>query len=815
MYQKNQNIFILTVFVLLAACQKTPSIEKFSGKNSVPKGETGTLSWETKNAKKVYLRDNKTQEKKEVSPIEKKFVFQPTQDFSYTLIIEQGKKTIEKEFKGKVVKNLPIFYDVKGTNELTMGENKEAFLEWKTRKATKVLLKIDNIYSPVDLNGKINLLRDTTRTYQLLALNDFGDTAKAEHKLVIKPNTINISLANEFGSPELIAEDNNVLTWNCPDAEYVKIDCEPAKQFKPTDTYIIRPHKDSASFQTKLYVKYPNIPEPKVFLYNAGVVPIKIRFVTSKTKANLYDKIVLSWNTEGAKSIKLIIDDEELNNQKKKDNYTFTIKKPTKVQLVATDKNGQIHTRIWNIKCGERRPFIKNAIDYQTFKSQNAKNVKARLIADIFQIDRTKFPNEIKLRILVTDTLGNFVRGLAPPTISEKEARNFFIELVESIGTQQQTIKDMKIVEINHLISQPYDVSMCLDYSGSMLSDIQALESAMQKLINKKNEEDKMSIVRFDDKLVTESKMTLHTDSLLKNIKWEGMKGFGGSTALYAGIDEALVTFDSLNKNRQKILFVFTDGHENSSFSHASKGRAFTALQVAKKARKYGVKLYPIGLGDGVNDDLLRNLGWVTDGSAIFIDNKEEIDAVYTELPRIFRNYYEITYKPIQTKTEEGKREITLKYNNQKRQVSTSTFYQTNDKYNFDEYETNYFSKGTGKSKMKVIVPPQAVAFFDFDKANLKPKFTANIESIITFLKSNSNAKALVLGHTDLVGTHEKNMTLSKQRAEEIQKYLIQKGIDSKRITIEPLGKTKPIWKEEKEAWQAQENRRIEIVIWE
>lgn len=809
---------------MMMACSQSslPKIDKFSGNRKVLQGEKATLNWEVRNAKKLYLLDSVTNNKIEINPATTKFQFKPVTNYSYTLIVEgKNNQTEQKIFSGTIAKNPPIIAEFKGTEEYTLGSSTRASLIWRIEKADKVFL--ENYNEPLDKKqGKffLPLGLDTTEVFKIVAIGQFGDTTTATHTVKVKKLKAGIRVASKFGSPEMIAGDNNVLTWDFPGAEVVQIE-GVSNTFKPTDTYIVVPKKEDRLFETDFIVTYPNNKKTKV-KFSTGVLRVKANFIPSKLKAGLYEKVTLAWNTESAKNIKLIVGKDTYENIDAKGKHTFTISKNTEVMLVFNDKYDEEHQIKWLVKCEETRPFIKNAIDYKDFKNDDNNALKKRLIFDIFQVDRSKFPDEIKLRILVTDTTGNFIRGLAPPSITEAEAKKFFVELVESIGTQQQTISNFKVKEINELKSSPYDIGLCLDYSGSMGSSINPLESAVRKFLNKKDDDDKMSLIRFDDKLKTEKPMTLSTNELIKDIEWKGLNNFGGSTALYAGIDEALETFDSTanSKDRQKILFVFTDGHENSSFSHAKKGRLFRAVDLALKARKRNIKLYPMGLGEGVNMELLNAMGWITDGKAIAVVNDSLIDEAYSELPRLFKNYYEITYKPIVSKDKEnGKRQIGLKYFNNRKTITTFTNYQTNEKFSFDEEERNYYMSSISNNQKTgnkiILIPPQAVAFFDFDKSNLKPTFTANIEAVISFLKSNTKAKADIFGHTDLVGTSEKNMILSKQRAEEIKNYIVRKGIDANRLQVIPLGKSKPIWKEEKKEWQAQENRRIEILVWE
>lgn len=67
-------------------------------------------------------------------------------------------------------------------------------------------------------------------------------------------------------------------------------------------------------------------------------------------------------------------------------------------------------------------------------------------------------------------------------------------------------------------------------------------------------------------------------------------------------------------------------------------------------------------------------------------------------------------------------------------------------------------------------------------------------------------------GHTDRLGGREANMVLSRNRVEEIRKYLIRRGIDQKRIKTQAFGGTRPISTENNEQ-SRQLNRRVEVRI--
>ncbi|GEM_PF-2370779 len=50
-------------------------------------------------------------------------------------------------------------------------------------------------------------------------------------------------------------------------------------------------------------------------------------------------------------------------------------------------------------------------------------------------------------------------------------------------------------------------------------------------------------------------------------------------------------------------------------------------------------------------------------------------------------------------------------------------------------------------------------------------------------LLENEGVKILISGHTDNIGAPDKNLKLSKERAEAVMAYLVKKGVDPNRIS--------------------------------
>lgn len=102
--------------------------------------------------------------------------------------------------------------------------------------------------------------------------------------------------------------------------------------------------------------------------------------------------------------------------------------------------------------------------------------------------------------------------------------------------------------------------------------------------------------------------------------------------------------------------------------------------------------------------------------------------------------------------------------------------------------------------------------FFELDSYNLKNESLVELEKLIEFMNFNKNVRIQIGGHTDNQGSAEYNKVLSENRAKEVQKYLVENGIDNSRMEYKGFGLTQPIDDNNTEKGRAN-NRRTEIVV--
>src|SRR2546426_4161741 len=102
-------------------------------------------------------------------------------------------------------------------------------------------------------------------------------------------------------------------------------------------------------------------------------------------------------------------------------------------------------------------------------------------------------------------------------------------------------------------------------------------------------------------------------------------------------------------------------------------------------------------------------------------------------------------------------------------------------------------------------------AYFDYDKADIRPDARTALSKTADFLKSNPKFKVTIEGHCDERGSTEYNLGLGDRRASAVKQYLVSLGVSADRMTTVSFGKEKPVCMEHNETcWQ--QNRRGHFV---
>lgn len=101
---------------------------------------------------------------------------------------------------------------------------------------------------------------------------------------------------------------------------------------------------------------------------------------------------------------------------------------------------------------------------------------------------------------------------------------------------------------------------------------------------------------------------------------------------------------------------------------------------------------------------------------------------------------------------------------------------------------------------------------FETGKAVIKKNSNGILNAVVKVMLENPTYNLSISGHTDDVGDDVKNMTLSKDRADAVAKYLIEHGVDPTRITTFGYGESKPVDTNLTASGRTR-NRRVELRV--
>lgn len=213
----------------------------------------------------------------------------------------------------------------------------------------------------------------------------------------------------------------------------------------------------------------------------------------------------------------------------------------------------------------------------------------------------------------------------------------------------------------------PFHAGLLIDTSASMQDSIDQVQAAAERFVDKAlRPQDRMAVLTFANRPQVESRFTKDTGKLARALA--SLKAVG-TTALYDSLVYALSYFDGISG--QKALLLLSDGKdENSSFSFES------ALETAHRS---GVTIYAIGLKEAAKDRntrrVLERIAAETGGQAFFIENVDELDAIYDRIERELRNRYLLTYQSTSTKPDSDFRVIRVDVDRRGADVRTMSGY--------------------------------------------------------------------------------------------------------------------------------------------
>jgi len=149
------------------------------------------------------------------------------------------------------------------------------------------------------------------------------------------------------------------------------------------------------------------------------------------------------------------------------------------------------------------------------------------------------------------------------------------------VDGQQQPIQFFR-----HDVNTPVSVGILVDTSGSMEPKIPQARAAISEFLNDLNQDDDVFLFAFSARPFLLQNFTENHALVASRL---GLLHAYGQTALFDAILDGLLMVEH-GRYDKKVLLVVTDGMDNSSQS--------TLEQVIGQARRLGVLIYSIGIGD-------------------------------------------------------------------------------------------------------------------------------------------------------------------------------------------------------------------------
>ncbi len=115
----------------------------------------------------------------------------------------------------------------------------------------------------------------------------------------------------------------------------------------------------------------------------------------------------------------------------------------------------------------------------------------------------------------------------------------------------------------------------------------------------------------------------------------------------------------------------------------------------------------------------------------------------------------------------------------------------------------------TAKEAEKFI--PKNIAF-EKSKIVILESSLNELNTFAKFMLDHPKINVVIEGHTDPVGDAKMNLELSKQRAYKVANYLVEKGIDNKRIKAKGFGGSRPLVMPKKGSYHPA-NRRVVFIL--
>ncbi len=422
---------------------------------------------------------------------------------------------------------------------------------------------------------------------------------------------------------------------------------------------------------------------------------------------------------------------------------------------VATSSSLAAQDTLSKVKRAAEDARIKSSLDGVRMTIQN--------------VDITKFPT-IKLIVEVLDDSARVMDSIDPTTLTVVE------------NGVPKPVTNVEKITIRERI--PVDFVFMVDITGTMQAHINGVKDNIEgfvEALRNRGIEYRLGLVLFSD-FVERSYQP--TSDVKEFLSWMAKVYASG------GFDEKENALEAINTatrmkwmpaaNRVAVLITDAPYHQ---FGEKGNGRTYmTTETIIPLLKDNNVRLFAIVPPDLTEYKLIAE----STRGAIF-DIKQPFSRILDQYSTQLTNLYAVTYRS-DSKVVRDSINVAI----------------------LDERK---------RELVKQIIPIVEIGrkfiienlLFPTASATLPPK-VEELDVLMDFMKSRPAVQVRIEGHTDNTGSAKTNKALSLARAETVKAYLVQRGVDQRRIQTVGHGPSRPIADNATEFGRSL-NRRTEIVI--
>jgi len=326
-----------------------------------------------------------------------------------------------------------------------------------------------------------------------------------------------------------------------------------------------------------------------------------------------------------------------------------------------------------------------------------------------------------------------------------------------------------------------------LDHSGSMgKKRASILQNSLYNAIEKntiKEQNSTYHVYKFSEFTRRIAKGKTASSIASSMLPTNGLRGFGGGTAVKDALIHAITDLNNENKDDSKIIVLLTDGDSNSDL------QKLPMSEVIKSATENNINIVSVAFGSYLNVGYLKDIADYSGGDLFHIYSPDEFQILFDNIFQDVILSYDLEFVPCLFGDD---LELEMKIASNDLVFEGKTVFRTP------------LAKGYA---IDLSIN------FELNSAKISPSHADRLETLYNLMKFKPTLEILVEGHSDRLGNEKLNISLSNQRASSVKKYLISKGISSSRIKVKGYGSSKPAFDYAPGANENPLNRRIQIVV--